>query len=348
MRWFIACTCLLLTACATSNNALQPTSLAPTRAYDAADQHRNAEANERFNELFGFYENKALHHYVRAVGSRVSAHLPYDFKFIILDTDYVNAFSVSGGDIYITRGMLAHLATEAELAAVLAHEVAHVVTQHSVRNHQTIPATPKFTKFFANWSGTQKFEDGVRQGRTSGAVRGAAQQDELMADRLAIDYLKKSGYQTSAVLGMLRLIESVQQLEKELATYVESPKFNGQMLTGHPAIGQRYAEVAKWTETADVVQNQRDRKRYLDIIEGMEYGNDIQDPRMYALGTNDMQQQQSQQLRIQVVAAGDGETYAELSRYCRLQNNAEAIVRTLNRAYPEGEPQPGQLVKIVK
>ena len=62
------------------------------------------------------------------------------YRFTVLDSTSVNAFALPGGYIYITRGMLAYLNSEAELAAVLGHEIGHVTARHSVRQHSTATA----------------------------------------------------------------------------------------------------------------------------------------------------------------------------------------------------------------
>jgi predicted Zn-dependent protease len=74
--------------------------------------------------------------YVQSVGKRLVPHthrpnLPY--QFAILDTSVVNAFAVPGGYVYVTRGILALMGSEAELSAVLGHELGHVNARHSVR-----------------------------------------------------------------------------------------------------------------------------------------------------------------------------------------------------------------------
>ncbi|MCA1804419.1 MAG: M48 family metalloprotease [Xanthomonadaceae bacterium] len=84
------------------------------------------------------YEDPALQAYVRGVGERlaqVSHRSNLIYRFTVLDSDQVNAFATPGGYIYITRGLLAYLNTEAELAAVLGHEIGHVTARHSVRQH---------------------------------------------------------------------------------------------------------------------------------------------------------------------------------------------------------------------
>ncbi len=82
--------------------------------------------------VFGLYEDPAVVNYVNLVGDTVARQGPRDvpYHFAILDTEIINAFALPGGYIFITRGALANMKSEAELAGTLAHEVSHVDGRH--------------------------------------------------------------------------------------------------------------------------------------------------------------------------------------------------------------------------
>jgi predicted Zn-dependent protease len=93
------------------------------------------EADPQIIASMGLYEDEAIQQYVNQVGQRLAAaserpDLPWTFR--VIDDPTVNAFAVPGGKIYITRGILAHMNSEAELAGVLGHEIGHVTARHSV------------------------------------------------------------------------------------------------------------------------------------------------------------------------------------------------------------------------
>src|SRR5690348_3227112 len=76
-------------------------------------------------QFYGLYEDQAVQDYVQRVGAKVAAQTPianWNFKFFVLDDDEVNAFTPGGGYVYIHRGLMNYLNSEAELAAVLGHE----------------------------------------------------------------------------------------------------------------------------------------------------------------------------------------------------------------------------------
>ena len=85
---------------------------------------------------YGLYDDPSLAAYVDSIGQRLakSSELPnLSWHFTVLDDPVVNAFAMPGGYIYITRGILAHLGSEAQLAGVLGHEIGHVTARHSAR-----------------------------------------------------------------------------------------------------------------------------------------------------------------------------------------------------------------------
>ena len=82
----------------------------------------------------GVYRDDDLQRYVSGVGERIAAvsHRPtLPWTFTVVDSPVVNAFALPGGYVYVTRGLLAHLGDESELAGVLEHEVGHVTARHA-------------------------------------------------------------------------------------------------------------------------------------------------------------------------------------------------------------------------
>jgi predicted Zn-dependent protease len=93
------------------------------------------EADQQISASMGLYEDQQLQSYVEGLGKRLAAkserpNLPWTFR--VIDDPVVNAFALPGGYIYITRGILSHMNSEAELVGVLGHEIGHVTAKHSV------------------------------------------------------------------------------------------------------------------------------------------------------------------------------------------------------------------------
>lgn len=96
------------------------------------------EADGQIIAMYGLYPDQRLQAYVNEIGQLMAArsHRPHlQWHFRVLDSHVVNAFAVPGGYIYVTRGLMAHLNSEAELAGVLGHEIGHVTARHSVKQY---------------------------------------------------------------------------------------------------------------------------------------------------------------------------------------------------------------------
>src|SRR5699024_4209201 len=102
-----------------------------------------AEADKQIQQQYGVYQDEELQQYVDEIGQNILAqshmrradtpqkYKETEFHFRILNTPVPNAFALPGGYIYVTRGLLAHLENEAQLAVVLGHEIGHVAARHS-------------------------------------------------------------------------------------------------------------------------------------------------------------------------------------------------------------------------
>jgi predicted Zn-dependent protease len=94
------------------------------------------QSDPQVREEYGIVDSAALQNYIQTIGRRLVSvsHRPtLEWHFAVVDSPVVNAFAIPGGYIYMTRGILAYLGNEAELAGVLGHEIGHVTARHSVR-----------------------------------------------------------------------------------------------------------------------------------------------------------------------------------------------------------------------
>lgn len=106
---------------------------------EAEEQQLGESVSEKIRARYGVVQDAAVHRYVSLVGgvlAQASSRPALPWTFIVLDTDGVNAFAAPGGYVHITRGALALVRSEAELAGVLGHEVIHVTEKHTIRSIQ--------------------------------------------------------------------------------------------------------------------------------------------------------------------------------------------------------------------
>src|SRR6476661_8594305 len=95
-----------------------------------------AQSHQQVRQEYGFVDNANLQRYAQVLGNKLAAvsHRPgLEWHFTVVNSPVVNAFAIPGGYVYITRGILAYLGSEAELAGVVGHEIGHVTARHTVR-----------------------------------------------------------------------------------------------------------------------------------------------------------------------------------------------------------------------
>ncbi len=200
------------------------------------------------------YENEALQAYVQQVGERVAQNSHRNdliYRFTLLDSREVNAFALPGGYIYITRGLLAYLNSEAELAAVLGHEIGHVTARHSVRQQSAAQmASIGATLGSILLPGMQsQAASSLVDTLGTALLRGYGRDHELEADRLGAEYLARSGYDSNAMLDVIRVLKNQELFDQELAREEgrEARAYHGVFST-HPDNDKRLQEVIAYAE----------------------------------------------------------------------------------------------------
>jgi predicted Zn-dependent protease len=154
----------------------------------------------RLINVFGLFENPDMVRYVNLVGNAVAAQAPRQvpYKFGILNTEVITALSLPGGYVFITRGALANMTSEAELAGTLAHEIAHVDQRHlekEIRSKNTMQMVQ---------NEVSQFTPGELQQLAGASLNTALTQHfsrdkESDADRLGVTFAQKAGYQSSGL-----------------------------------------------------------------------------------------------------------------------------------------------------
>ena len=228
---------------------------------------------------YGVYDNSALQDYVGRVGKKLAANshrTDLIYRFEIIDSAEVNAFALPGGYIYITRGLLAHLNSEAELAAVLGHEIGHVTARHSVRQYTAQQAAGiGFT--LGSILFPQLRTAGVQDvySLLGGAlISGYGRDHELEADRLGAQYLARTGYDPDAMLKVIRVLKSQELFEKKRANQEDRPAnvYHGLFAT-HPDHDERLKEViGEASQFKASASSFTGRDEFLHAINGLTYG----------------------------------------------------------------------------
>jgi len=232
---------------------------------------------------FGRYDNSQLQQHVSGIGEQLAAHSHRSgliYRFTVLDSTDVNAFALPGGYIYITRGLLAYLNSEAELAAVLGHEIGHVTARHGVRQQTAAMATGigyTIASILLPELGNAQAQNAY--GLLSNALlSGYGRDHELEADRLGAQYLAKSGYDPQAMLGVIGVLKNQDAFARQQAS-AEGRKHQGYhgLFASHPDNDTRLQQVvgqANALKTAAATRT--DRKQFLDQINDLVFGDNLQ------------------------------------------------------------------------
>lgn len=176
------------------------------------------QAAPRLSEQYGGLEpDPAAQARVDRVGARlversVAAGSPYRYDFHVLDDpETLNAFALPGGQVFITQGLLDRFTSEAQLAAVLAHEIAHVVARHGAEHL----AQQQLVQGLAGATAIATYDPESPGSAATGAVAAAIGQlatmkfsrdDELESDALGVRLMAEAGYDPRAMLEMLQIL----------------------------------------------------------------------------------------------------------------------------------------------
>lgn len=194
------------------------------RAVEAVDKFRDVQVTDeeeqqlgeavsaRVRERYGVVQDQAVHRYVGLVGAVLAeasdrAKLPW--RFIVLDTDGVNAFAAPGGFVHITRGALGLIDNEAELADVLAHEIIHVTEKHTIKAIQK----GKMIQMGADetLSNSPELFNRMVDQTTELVLAGFGRAEEKEADEKGLQLASKVGYAPQGLNAFLRRLEARNQ-----------------------------------------------------------------------------------------------------------------------------------------
>ena len=172
-------------------------------------------------------QNAQQQKYVNNVGRWLAANsgrpdLPW--RFGIIDAPTVNAFATPGGHVFVTRGLVERMRSEAELAGVLAHEIAHVVQRHHLNDIRKQAGKNFALELASLKSGGLAGEAGRALARVGleGLVRGLSRDEEIEADRIGIVIAARAGYEPYGLAAVLQTLAAMPSDDSSMALFLKT------------------------------------------------------------------------------------------------------------------------------
>ncbi|MDO8989560.1 MAG: M48 family metalloprotease [Sideroxyarcus sp.] len=242
---------------------------------------RSADAEIR--KQYKVYANPALQSYVNRVGQKLAehSHRPgIHYTFTVLDSPEINAFALPGGYVYITRGILAYLNSEAEMAAVLGHEIGHVTARHGVRQQSAAQAANigiSIASIFVPQLNTQAGQD--LSNLLGGALlSGYGRDHELESDRLGAQYLAHTEYDPQAMIRVVGVLKNQELFDAEIAKQEgrEPRRYHG-TFASHPDNDTRLQQVVGEAAHLSVAAPKENKAEFLKQTDGLVFNDSVEE-----------------------------------------------------------------------
>ena len=279
IRLAVIAAALALTHCATNPVTGNPNFVMMSESREVQAGRRE---DPKVRKEYGVYDDPALQAYVNDVGQKLAhaSHRPgLEYRFTVVDSPEINAFALPGGYIYITRGILAFMNSEAELAAVLGHELGHVTARHSVQQLSAATAAQ------VGVSLVQIFVPETRGALGDTAVNllggallaGYGREHELEADRLGAEYLARTGYDPQAMVKVVGVLKNQELFDAEVAKEEgREPRAYHGLFATHPDNDTRFRQVVGEAARFKQPMMREAREEFLRKVDRMVYADSPQ------------------------------------------------------------------------
>lgn len=239
----------------------------------ASEANVGAEEHSKILAQYGAVDDAQLRAMVTEVGGRI---VPFTerpdvrYTFTVLDTPDVNAFALPGGYVYVTRGLLALANNEAELAAVIAHEIGHVTARHSAERYSRSVATGLGTTLLSVLLDSDGANDLLGLGSNL-YLSSYSRTQEHQADTLGIRYITQAGYDPYAMASFLTALERNTELKKkEMGSGAGSaPSYFSTHPVTQERVSKTLAEAGQQNYNDKAVVN---HEGYLNMLQNLVYG----------------------------------------------------------------------------
>ena len=228
---------------------------------DEEQREIGEQVSQKLRDHFGVYQDEAVTKYVTLVGTALaqsSSKPTLPWRFIVLDTDGVNAYAAPGGVIHVTRGLLGLMKNEAELAGVLGHEITHSAVQHTVRAIQKGKLVSLGSdEISAGGDLKQRYITKLVELAYRKIFEGEfSREDENESDKVGVSLANKIGYAPNGMVEVLKKID-----ERNGGREVRNGLF-----ASHPSIADRVEKLTKQIASEKLTGTATVESRYKQFI----------------------------------------------------------------------------------
>ena len=278
---------LLLAGCGTTQVVNPVTGRSERTVMDeAAEVAEGRKAHQAVLAQYGALDKPKLQAYVNEVGqklARQSHRAQLSWTFTVLDSPEINAFALPGGFVYVTRGIMAYLDSEADLAGVLGHEIGHVTARHgaqrvtSQRNASAgvLAATVLgvLVEGVTGIGGAAQAASQIGQTVAAGQLASYSREQETQADELGAEYLARARYNPRNMVDVILVLKNQERFvaDRAKAEGKVAPQA-ANWLASHPSNDKRLADMRQVATRYSGSYDDDGKARYFKAIEGLPFG----------------------------------------------------------------------------
>ncbi len=273
----IAALCLGLAACASVDAPPGPVGEAPVAAAPPTTGGApvSPERKRLIDAFGGEYYAPSTESYLNDVLAKLapaSGAAAQPYRVALLNSPIVNAFALPSGDIFVTRGLLALAEDTSEIAAVMAHEIAHVTARHAAQRAEFAKTAALFTRVNSQVLGQQQAADEA-EARSRLSIARFSRQQEFEADQIGIKDIANAGFDPYAAARFLTALGEWSALRSSISGAGTADRPD--MMATHPSTPERVAQaVAEARQFGAPGVGSRGRDAYLAAIDGLAFGDD--------------------------------------------------------------------------
>jgi predicted Zn-dependent protease len=254
---------------------------------ERAEVTEGTKAHQEILKAYGVVPDQALQAYVAGIGQKLAAQshrAQLKWTFTVLDSSEINAFALPGGFVYMTRGIMAYLDSEADLAGVLGHEIGHVTARHGAQRATQQQRAGIWVLGAAVLGAVLGGEAGAQaagelgQSIAAGNIARYGREQELQADQLGAEYLSRVRYNPQNMVDVIQVLKGQELFAAEVAKAAgRTAPQGGGWLASHPSNDERLQSIRGTAERlagtrGAAAWDDDGRARYMKAIEGMTFG----------------------------------------------------------------------------